>query len=453
MSYRVDGPRWLHNGDEFQFLGVNTTGFEGPDGILFGLWTGLSMKEYVAQLKAMGHNGVRIPYAPKLFSKDPYDPGSAGIWQGSNGEYMRGWDRLQILDEYIKCLEDAQIRYVFSSHYTEEWQAGKKTEIPSLWYTRKYSERQWLDEMLVLAIRYKGRPGFAGIDVKNEPKDEANKLIPGDRAATWGTGDKATDWKMASERAYKEIHAVNPDLLYFVEITGKREGLAAIINNPPAIPSDQYVPSYHEYGLDVWQDWGEGFKDPSFPRNMDVIYDKHFGQFAGNHPLFLGEIGTHYGKSAVYPNQPNRKDIAWADHIFDYMKKKGIKHVTWWALGEEVSGYECGGLYVDGNWRAVREDKLKLLHKLIDPNLYYKPWPKDGVIVRPPVPRPDPEPEYEPTPEPETDEYFKKGDIVQFITGEGPKMVIQTVLQDSVQVVYFPPLTVVEVPKDLLVRV
>lgn len=395
MSYRVSGPRWLHNGKEFQFLGTNVTGMEGDNGVVFGLWTNLTLQQYVAQIKAMGHNGVRLPFSRGLFKDRVSDPGAAGIWQGSvNEKTLSGLSPLQICDRFIDELEAQGIRYIFSSHYTELWKQGEKKEIPSLWYTKEYSEEEWINQQETLAARYKGRKGFVGFDIKNEPKDEANPKVRGDRASTWGDGNTETDFRLAARRAYKIIHSVNPDLLYFVEILGKHKHgqLKDLIANPPEIPFDQLVYSFHEYGKDVWQNHGEGFNDPTFPRNMPAIYMKHFGQFAKTHALYLGEIGTHYGKSAIYKDQPNPQDIAWADNCFQSLREMGIKHVSWWALGEDVSGYECGGLYVDGSWRDYRKDKNGLLMSLADPAIFAPMGEEKGdpVVVTPTIPPLDP---------------------------------------------------------------
>src|SRR5919198_985739 len=48
---------------------------------------------------------------------------------------------------------------------------------------------------------------LSGIDLHNEPHDQA----------TWGDSNRATDWRLAAERAGNAVLRVNPHLLIFVE--------------------------------------------------------------------------------------------------------------------------------------------------------------------------------------------------------------------------------------------
>ncbi len=50
-------------------------------------------------------------------------------------------------------------------------------------------------------------PGVIGLDLKNEPHG----------AATWGTGNAATDWNSAAERASAVVLSAAPNWLIFVE--------------------------------------------------------------------------------------------------------------------------------------------------------------------------------------------------------------------------------------------
>nr|WP_245864228.1 cellulase family glycosylhydrolase [Paenibacillus donghaensis] len=59
----------------------------------------------------------------------------------------------------------------------------------------------------MLAQRYADNPTVIGADLHNEPHG----------TASWGTGNLATDWRLASERAGNAILAVNPNWLILVE--------------------------------------------------------------------------------------------------------------------------------------------------------------------------------------------------------------------------------------------
>ena len=59
----------------------------------------------------------------------------------------------------------------------------------------------------LLAKRYAGNDAVIGVDLHNEPHGKA----------TWGSGDPATDWRLAAEKAGNAILAANPNLLIIVE--------------------------------------------------------------------------------------------------------------------------------------------------------------------------------------------------------------------------------------------
>jgi endoglucanase len=109
------------------------------------------------------------------------------------------------------------------------------------------------------------------VDLKNEPHG----------AATWGTGNPATDWNKAVERAAAAVGRVAPRWLIFVE--GIQENASCSANNHPfwgenleplsctplSIPGDRLVLSPHTYGPDVF---GQPyFNDPTFPHNMAAM--------------------------------------------------------------------------------------------------------------------------------------------------------------------------------------
>jgi endoglucanase len=392
MSYSVNGPKILHNGNEIQLFGTNIVGMETQDAVIGGMWTDLSPAEYVAQIKSWGKNHVRLPIGHKTIANSDVPQGTAGIWPGSKNEkILKGKKSLDILDVLIDELEKAGIRYIFDIH---ELLNGR---IQDLWYHEGYSEAQWLSDIAFLARRYKGKPGFVAIDVKNEPG----------AACTWGSGDPKTDWRLAVAKAYKEsIKPNNPDICIVVEWLGpdSKNGLQQMFDNLPDIDMDKFIASGHLYGRDVWQDFGEGFKGPNYPANMKAIWDRQFGNIAKQHAFYIGEIGSHYGASEM-GGTFNPLDKEYMDTIFAYFKSLGVTvHVAWWSIGADNSGSECGGLLADGGWRVVRKDKLVLMRTVKTLASY-----TNETAQAPIFPKPDPIPEQqvpivisEPSPIPST---------------------------------------------------
>lgn len=342
MAYKVIGNRIYHNGNKIQIYGVNCIGMETQDAIIGGLWTDLTISEWVSQIKDMGFNTLRLPIGTRVLQNVEVPQGTAGIWPGSKNEkILKGKKSLDILDMLVAELEKQNMRYIFDMHYLEN---GK---ILDLWYSDAYPEKQWLADMDFVAKRFRGFPGFIGIDTKNEPNSAST---------TWGDGNPKTDWKLASEKSYKTISAANPDILTIVEWTGTTTGLKEMTDKPLDIPLEKLVLSVHLYGSDVWQDWGEGFKDPSFPSNMEPIWEKQWGFAARKQAVFIGEFGGHFGTV-------NPKDKDWQVALVDYMRKNMFLDFTYWGLGDN-SGGECGGIYADGGYRSVREDKLANLERI-----------------------------------------------------------------------------------------
>lgn len=333
----VDG-----QGQPVQLKGVNWFGFETTDHVVHGLWA-RNWKSMIDQMRDLGFNAVRLPVCPGTLRRSA----PSTINYGLNPD-LAGLDSLGLLDAVVHYL-DAQGLYVLFDHHRPDCQS-----ISELWYTAQYSEQQWIADLTFLAQRYGALPRVIGVDLKNEPHG----------AATWGTGNPATDWNKAAERAAAAVGQVAPHWLIFVE--GIQENPSCSANNHPfwgenleplsctplAIPADRLVLSPHTYGPDVF---GQPyFNDPTFPANMAAIWDRHFGQFIGAYAVILGEFGGKYGEG-------DPRDVRWQDALVDYLAGKGVNSAFYWAWNPN-SG-DTGGI-LDDDWTTVREDKLALLRRL-----------------------------------------------------------------------------------------
>jgi endoglucanase len=344
FAYSVTGGRIVDaQGQAVQLRGVNWFGFETTDHVVHGLWA-RNWKSMIDQMRDLGINAVRLPVCPGTLRGSA--PGT--INYGLNPD-LAGRDSLRVLDAVVQYL-DAQGLYVLLDHHRPDCQS-----VSELWYTAQYSEQQWIADLTFLAQRYGTRPHVIGVDIKNEPHG----------AATWGTGNPATDWNKAAERAAAAVGQVAPHWLIFVE--GIQENASCSANNHPfwgenleplsctplSIPGDRLVLSPHTYGPDVF---GQPyFNDPTFPHNMAAIWDRHFGQFIGaGHAVILGEFGGKYGEG-------DPRDVQWQDALVDYLLGQGVSSAFYWAWNPN-SG-DTGGI-LDDDWITVREDKLALLKRL-----------------------------------------------------------------------------------------
>jgi aryl-phospho-beta-D-glucosidase BglC (GH1 family) len=213
---------------------------------------------------------------------------------------LKGKSPMEILDAVIDAAGELGLRIILDDHSRAS--DGYMNE--PLWYTDKVSEAQWIANWVTMAKRYAGNPTVAAADLDNEPFGKAS----------WGTGNKDTDWNSAAERCGNAILAVNPDILIIVEgvsVVGKDTywwggNLSAAREFPIKISKpEKLVYSAHEYGPEVHeQDW---FTAATFPANLADVWDKHFSFIMkeGLGHILIGEFGlkersSFEGKTGVW---------------------------------------------------------------------------------------------------------------------------------------------------------
>ncbi|KAF1315070.1 Cellulase glycosyl hydrolase, partial [Globisporangium splendens] len=225
--------------------------------------------------------------------------------------------------------------------------------ISPLWYTSN-DNRNWIeDAWKILATRYKNTWNVIGADLKNEPHGEA----------TWGSGDRNTDWRIASLQMANSIHKITSKWLIFVEGMDKSsrddpnfpcfwgENLMDVQRAPLELSvPERLVYSPHVYGPSV-SDMSY-FHDASFPSNMPAIWDKHFGFIRGNEKyngaMVIGEWGGAFEKS---------DDQTWQREFAKYLKDNELSWF-YWAINPNAG--DTKGLLKD-DWTTPRDDKMSLL--------------------------------------------------------------------------------------------
>ncbi len=331
------------NGQEITLRGVNWFGFETETYAPHGLWS-RNWKEMIAQMKQSGFNSVRIPFCPATLKDMP----ATGVDIKLNPD-LDGVTSLRLMDTIVAELNN-QGMFILLDHHRPDCQA-----ISQLWYTGNYSEEQWIKDLVFLAERYKNVENLMGIDLKNEPHGPA----------TWGTGNSATDWNKAAEKAGRAILTANSNVVIFVEgiqenptcsgnvghwMGGNMEPIRCTPIDSGSIPANKLVLSPHVYGPDVYP---QGyFSDGNFPSNMPAIWDAHFGSLASDgYTIVPGEWGGKYGWG-------DAKDKTWQDAMANYFVTKRICNSYYWSWNPN-SG-DTGGILQD-DWTSVRTDKLELL--------------------------------------------------------------------------------------------
>jgi len=227
----------------------------------------------------------------------------------------------------------------------------------------------------MLAKRYRNT-AIVAVDLWNEPK----------KNSTWGSGDLATDWRLAAERVGNAIQEVNPDWLLMVEGVGGATWWGGDLSLAGQFPVRFNIPhklvySIHEYCEDVSeQKW---FTDPTFPASLRPIWDLNFGYLLrqGIAPVYVGEYGTRFAHPRDYVWLP-----LWVNYTNGQYTSDGVSDLlpgetglswTYWALNP---GGDTGGILMD-DWTTPIEEKLRYIRKAMAPLLptYDPPIPGLGV--------------------------------------------------------------------------
>ncbi len=336
-AFYTCGPRILGvDAQPVQITGLSWFGMETGTYAPHGLWT-RNWQAMLDQIAALGFNTVRLPY-----SNDVLAPGR--MPQGINYDInpdLTGKTGLQVMDVLVRGAGERGLKVILDRHRpTAEAQS-------ELWYTDAVPEDRWIADWVMLAQRYNDQPALLGMDLHNEPRGPA----------TWGSGDPATDWRLAAQRAGNAIVAINPHVLIFVQGV-ERSGddwywWGGNFPHTESAPVQLDVPgrvvySPHDYGPGVYaQPW---FSAADFPNNLPAIWDAHWGYLARQNlgPVVLGEFG---GRSVG-----DDPEGIWQRALMDYVQQNGFGWISW-AFNPD-SG-DTGGLLSD-DWLNVVQAKADL---------------------------------------------------------------------------------------------
>ena len=327
--------------------GINWFGFETGDHVVQGLWS-RNVGQMLDQIQSLGFNALRIPVCPATLTGLPV----------SNIDYalnpnLRGLQSNGILDLLATALESRQMYFVLDLHNLD-----CNASYTELWYTPDFSESQWIDSLTGMARRYASNMYFVGIDLKNEPHGKA----------TWGTGNPATDWNLAAERAGKAVLSANANLLIFVEGVqqnplcsttsgswwgGDIEPAGCYPISASAIPADKLVLSPHVYGPSLAdQPYYHAF---NFPANLPGVWGRQFGTVLSQGGTVIpGEWGGLYSMA-------NPKDRTVLNMLAQYFADQRICSSFYWAWNP--NSHDVGGILTD-DWQTVDSEKFAVIRQL-----------------------------------------------------------------------------------------
>ncbi len=335
------------NGKTVILSGVNWFGLETETHAPHGLWA-RDYKDLITQVKTLGYNFIRLPYSVQMMK----DSKVSGIdfSKGANAA-LKDKSPVEVMDAIVQEAERQGLMVLLDSHRLNN------KSIPELWYGDGFTEEDWITAWTDLATRYKSQTNVIGADLKNEPHGKA----------TWGSGDRSTDWRLAAERAGNAILKINPNWLIVVEgiengipnSALKKHWMGGNLEGVKRFPvrfsrSGQLVYSLHEYGAGVYdQPW---FSEKSFPGNLLARWEKGFHYIARERkaPILIGEFGGRKTDS-------DSKEGIWQQSLVKFIGDKKLSF-AYWSLNP--NSQDTGGLLLD-DWQTVDGEKQALLSPLL----------------------------------------------------------------------------------------
>ncbi|PSB24595.1 cellulase family glycosylhydrolase [Stenomitos frigidus] len=335
------------SGQPVLLRGVNWFGIETETQVPHGLWA-RDYKEMLAQIKSLGYNLIRLPYAVQSLRASTINGVDFTI---GNNRDLQGKTPLEVMDLIIQEAQRQGLMILLDSHRLNN------QRIPELWYGDGFTEADWVDTWKLLATRYQKQPNVIGADLKNEPHGRAS----------WGTNDRATDWRLAAERAGNAVLAIAPHWLIVVEgvernVPGQklaRHWQGGNLEGAGRYPvrlnkARKLVYSPHEYGPGVYnQPW---FSEAAFPKNLLNRWEVGFNYLASRNiaPILIGEFG---GRQV----DASSKEGLWHRQLVNFIQQKKL-HFTYWSWNPNSS--DTGGILQD-DWRTVDQAKQQLLSQLL----------------------------------------------------------------------------------------
>lgn len=220
-------------GHAVRLTSVNWYGFDQKEFVVGGL-DHAPLVDIIEQIRQIGVNSVRLPWANETLEHDPPVPDYA---VAANPQF-KGKHAMAIMDAVITALARAHIMVILDNHMSRADWCCSDTDDNGLWYNREYPETKWLADWQVIARRYRRQPWVVGTDLRNELRS----------GAAWGGADPKLDWHAAAERGGEAVLGANPNLLIMVESPEYSTNFAGFDRLPVALPvAHRLVYSPHAY--------------------------------------------------------------------------------------------------------------------------------------------------------------------------------------------------------------
>jgi endoglucanase len=335
-------------GHPVQLLSVNWYGFDQKEFVVGGL-DHVPLGTVVSEIRGMGFNSVRLPWANEGLEHDPAVSDAA---LSANPE-LRGKHSMELMDIVIQALTDAHLMVILDNHMSDADWCCNEHDGNGLWYNAEYPEAKWIADWQTMVRRYQNNPWVIGADLRNELRS----------GATWGGTDPKLDWHAAAERGGDAVLAVNPKLLIFVEGPRYSTHLEDVGKLPVKLSVEhRLVYSPHSYGIGVhYMSYAE----------LERSSDERFGYLLKAKPevpVWVGEFGS----CQTLDCGPNDTTGQWMRWWMQYSAKRHMANMSYWALnGTESAGRsrthgksDFYGL-LDPSWTKVAAPEIiELIHQV-----------------------------------------------------------------------------------------
>jgi endoglucanase len=300
------------HGHRVRLTSVNRYGFDQKEYAVGGL-DHASLHSIIGQIKAIGVNSVRLPWANETVEHNPLLPDYA---VKANPRF-RGQRALEVMDAVVAALAKAHIMIILDNHMSRADWCCSETDDNGLWYNAEYPEEKWLADWQTLVRRYQHQKWVIAADLRNELRS----------GAQWGGNDPRLDWHAAAERGGNAILEVNPKLLIMVEGPEYSTDFTAFAKLPVILKvASRLVYSPHAYASaeHVFQSYEE----------LRQIYDVRAGYLLNVEPavpLWVGEFGACQTLDCEQNSQ-------WFRWFVRYLSEKDLSWSYWPLNGTQSSG-------------------------------------------------------------------------------------------------------------------
>jgi len=260
-------------GHVVRLTAVNWYGFDQKEFVAGGL-DHAPLETIVEQIRAIGVNSVRLPWANETLERNPVVPDYA-LKANPN---FQGKHAIDVLDAVIAALARAHLMVILDNHVSRADWCCSDTDGNGLWHSPEYPEGKWLADWRTIVRRYKKQRWVVGVDLRNELRS----------GARWGGDDPQLDWHAASERGGNAVLGVNSHLLVIVEGPEYSTNFTAFGKLPVTLK----IPNRVVYSPHAYASASHAFQNYD---ELKQAYDARAGyllRVEPGVPLWVGEFGT-----------------------------------------------------------------------------------------------------------------------------------------------------------------